>query len=492
MTASAVITLLPFFVLFGGAFVVYGVCRIGKLGNKAEAILTSVTLLITIGVLLLQGIILKGEPAAQQWNAAPLVYAPYQLTTSLIGVFIIAITCMVAIAICIYSGEYLSRDPRYLLYYPLILILIAGLLGMFTVNDLFSLFILAELTTITASGLTAFRFNQSAAVKAGFKYLVMSSLGTLVMLLGVYIIFRETGALNLNELAEVNSTRVSFGGGCFVLGFSIKAGIVPLHAWVPEVYANAPSAVSGLFASVISKSMLFILPGISLNLNISSTELGTYLLVFSGANMLLGAIRMLAQQNLRRLLAFSAITHTGYLMFILSIYFLFEMQTALVAALFAFVSIALLKTIGFLCVGMYEYCFSVKTVNDVKGGNQRMPFTALCFSIALAGLAGIPLLAGFVGKWLTYSAALQSGNPFVLAGLAIFLISTIIALITYMSVLIRQYKFKEKESQKFSRKETSLWMKIPVGVLALGVIILGLMPSFLLESLAAITERIKF
>jgi multicomponent Na+:H+ antiporter subunit D len=492
MTVGAILTLLPFFVLFGGAFVVYGVCRVGKLGNKTEAILTSIVLLSAIAALFLQGSILLGRPSVKQWHTESLVFEEFQLAASLIGVFFIAVTCMVGIFICLYSGEYLSRDPRYLLYYPLVLILIAGLLGMFYVKDLFSLFILAELNTITASGLTAFRFNQAAAVKAGFKYLVMSSLGTLVMLLGIYIIFRETGLLNLSELAVDKSMLVSFGGGCFVLGFSIKAGIVPLHAWVPEVYANAPSAVSGLFAGVISKSMLFILPGICLKLNISSAELGTYLLVFSGANMLVGAIQMLTQQNLRRFLAFSTITHTGYLMFILAIYLLFNMQEALVAALFSFVSIALLKTMGFLCVGMYEYCFAVKTFHDIKGGSQRMSFNAVCFSIALAGLAGFPLLVGFIGKWLIYSASIRSKDPYILIGLAVFLISSNIALISYLSVLVKQYQPYGKKSKPLPKKKAPLWMKIPVGVLAVSAIFLGLMPSFLLDSLVLIAERIMF
>ena len=491
MTLALALNLLPFMILVGGAFLIYLICAFAKLGNKTEAILTSLILVLAIGSLFMQGSILMKGRLTNAWNDVLLVVPEFNLTASLLGVFVVSAACVVGIFICIYSAEYLSQDPRSLLYYPLILLLFAGLLGMFYVRDLFSLFILAELTTITASGLTAFRFDQAAAVKAGYKYLVMSSLGTLVMMLGVYFIYRDTGMLDLDQLAGVQSNFMTIGGACFALGFSIKAGVVPLHAWVPEVYANAPSAVSGLFASVTSKAMLFILPGVSLKLNILAEELGLFLLIFSAANMLVGVLRMLTQQNLRRLLAFSAITHTGYLMFILSIYFIFDLPDALAAALFSFLSIALMKAMAFLCVGVYEYRLQVKTIPMLNGAFQRMPFNAVCFSIAVAGLAGIPLFAGFVGKWLIYSAAVSTRDPLVLAGFAVFLVCSIIALVSYLSALIRQFQPAEEDVQ-VKEEPISLWMKVPVGVLAVSVVVLGILPSAALDGIIQLVERIGF
>ncbi|MEE4194771.1 MAG: complex I subunit 5 family protein [Anaerolineae bacterium] len=491
MTLDLALSLLPFFLFVGGAFLIYLICNFGRLSNKVEAILTSIILLLAIFALFVQGSILMGAAITRPWNQVSLIVPEFNLSASLIGIFVVSAACIVGIFICIYSGEYLSRDPRSLLYYPLILLLFAGLLGMFYVGDLFSLFILAEVTTITASGLTAFRFDQAAAVRAGYQYLVMSSLGTLVMMLGIYFIYRETALLDIAALADIQNSAITIGGACFGLGFCIKAGVAPVHAWVPKVYANAPSAISGLFASVTSKAMLFILPGVVLKLNITPEQIGIFLVAFSIASMLVGVIRMLTQQNLRRLLAFSAITHTGYLMFILGIYFLYGSPEALVAALFTFLSIAMMKAMGFLCVGVYEYILQVKTIQSIKGAFQRMPFTAISFSIALAGLAGIPLFAGFIGKWLIYSAAVSTRAPLVLAGFAVFLLCSILALVSYLSVLIRQFQPAEEQMLEVL-SPLSLWMKLPVGVLGFSVVLLGILPSPVLDVVLRLAGRMYF
>ncbi len=491
MTLDLALSLLPFLLLVGGAFLTYLVCNFARLSNKVEAILTCIILLLSIFALFLQGSILMGAAITRPWNHIALIVPEFNLSASLIGIFVVSAACIVGIVICIYSGEYLSRDPRSLLYYPLILLLFAGLLGMFYVSDLFSLFILAEVTTITASGLTAFRFDQAAAVRAGYQYLVMSSLGTLVMMLGIYFIYRETALLDMAVLAGMHNTAITIGGACFGLGFCIKAGVVPVHAWVPKVYANAPSAVSGLFASVTSKAMLFILPGVVLKLNITSEQMGIFLVCFSIASMLVGVIRMLTQQNLRRLLAFSAITHTGYLMFILGIYFLFGSPQALAAALFTFLSIATMKAMGFLCVGVYEYSFQMKSIPSIKGAFHRTPFIALSFSIALAGLAGIPLFAGFIGKWLIYSAAVSTGAPLVLVGFGVFLLCSILALVSYLTVLIRQFQPAD-EPMADGTVPLSLWMKLPVGLLGVSVLLLGILPSPLLDAVLRLSGRMYF
>jgi len=138
-----------------------------------------------------------------------------------------------------------------------------------------------------------------------------------------------------------NYTRI--GAACFLLGFSLKAGVVPLHTWVPDVYGHAPSAISGLLAGVLSKSMLFVLPVVVLRLGMTRVELGFYLMLFACFNMLIGSVRMLKQNLLRRFLSFSSIAQTGYLMFGLGIGFYYDLDQAFSAGLFLFLASALLS-----------------------------------------------------------------------------------------------------------------------------------------------------
>ncbi len=415
---------LPAATLIGGAFTLYLTSRLLKLSNRVESLLAALVLALALAGLVHQtGQARMPLPFFGTFGENGILFE-----MDMTGVLIGAVGLVIALLTSLYSGEYLNRDPRHHLYYPLLLMLLCGLLGLFFTRDLFNLFLLAELTTIAASALIAFRFHQESAIKAGFKYLIMSSMGTMIMLLGLYFVYRDAGALDLTTLAESASNLTRIGGGCFLLGFSLKAGVVPLHTWVPEVYSNAPSAISAFLAGVLSKSMLFMIPGICLTLGLTHREIGLYLIAFSMLNMLLGTIRSLNQRHLRRFLSFSAIAQTGYIMFSLGVGMLHHSKAAYAAALFQFLAIAATKALAFLAAGIYEYHLDTSDIEALKGVHRELPLAAYGFSLALAGLAGIPLLAGFTGKWLVFSAALAQGGWITWLGLAVFLLSTLIGM----------------------------------------------------------------
>jgi formate hydrogenlyase subunit 3/multisubunit Na+/H+ antiporter MnhD subunit len=358
------------------------------------------------------------------------------------------------------------------------LLTLAGLLGMFTSQNLFNLFLLTELTTITASALVAFRFKETLSIRAGFKYLIMSSLGTMTMMLGIYFVYRSTGDMQLiAPLANTdNFTRI--GAACFLMGFSLKAGVVPLHTWVPDVYGNAPSAISGFLAAILSKSMLFIMPVVCLRLGLTFEELGTYLMVFACFNMLVGSVRMLRQPLLKQFLSFSAIAQTGYLMFGLGMGFYYGIDSAFGVGLFLFFVIAVMKSLAYLAVGTYTYYTSTQDIEQLRGMALKMPLTGLTFSIALAGLAGIPLLAGFTGKWLIFSTALVTGDVFAVVCLIIFMISSVISLGGYLPMIVKQYQPNPEGKMLFDHPvQVSSWMLIPVVILSLLVIGVGIFPN---------------
>ena len=469
---------LPFFILIGGAFTVYLLTRLLGLTNKMEALLSVFVLLVTLVVLILHYLNIPDlivHPEVFYGLADPdgIIYRP-----SAVGGFILIIGVVIGILITLYSAEYLSRDPRYLVYYPLILLTLAGLLGMFTSQNLFNLFLLTELTTITASALVAFRFKDTLSIKAGFKYLIMSSLGTMTMMLGIYFVYRSTGDMQLIAPLAATDNFNRIGAACFLLGFSLKAGVVPLHTWVPDVYGHAPSAISGFLASILSKSMLFIMPVVCLRLGLTYEELGTYLMIFACFNMLVGSVRMLRQHLLRRFLSFSTIAQTGYLMFGLGMGFYYRLDSAFGVGLFLFLVIAVMKCLAFLAAGTYEYYTGWQDIERLRGAALKMPLAGLTLSIALAGLAGIPLLAGFTGKWLIFSTALITADVFAVVCLIIFMFSSVISLGGYLPMIVKQYQ-PDPDIEIFSDQSLigSPWLLIPVGVLSLLVIVIGVFPS---------------
>ena len=445
------VVVIPLAILILGAFLIFVISRIFNLTNQAESLMTVLVLSASFFSLIF---LYRQTPNLIHDTGAffgsdiigGIVYKPNAFSG-----FILIVAVFIGLLITIFSGENLSKDPRYLVFYPLVLLTLSGLTGIFLSNNLFNLFLLTELTTVAASALIAFRFHQEISIKAGFKYLIMSSIGTMMMLLGVYFVYRSTGDMHLFMPLSVPDDYSRIGAACFLLGFSLKAGVVPLHTWVPDVYGHAPSPVSGLLAGVLSKSMLFIMPVICLRLGLTNRELGIYLLVFGCLNMLVGSIRLLRQPLLRRFLSFSSIGQTGYLMFGLGMGFYYYSPRSFSAGLFLFLIIAVMKCSAFLSAGMLEYYFGTQNIDRLRGVGKYAPLPSMYLSIALAGLSGIPLLAGFIGKWMIFSAALGSGDIISILALVTFVVSSVIGLGGYLPMIVKLYQ--PSDDQVFSNRK---------------------------------------
>jgi NADH:ubiquinone oxidoreductase subunit 2 (subunit N) len=197
--------------------------------------------------------------------------------------------------------------------------------------------------------------------------------------------------------------------------------------------------------------------------------------------MLVGAVRMLRQPLLRRFLSFSSIGQTGYLMFGLGMGFYYGLDQAFSAGLFLFLIIAVMKSLAFLCVGIFEYYYDTQDINLLRGASKSLAFPVVCFSIALAGLAGIPLLAGFNGKWMIFSTAVTAGDRLSIVGLVIFLLSSVISLGGYLPMIVKIFDTPSENLKEpvflLSKKRVSNWLLIPVGVLSFLVVIIGVYPT---------------
>lgn len=474
----------PILILICGAFAIYFFARVFTLPNKGVSLLSMSLLLVVVAELV--NLFHQSRPPGFQGSNAINSNGGIVYSFNIVGLFVLIIAVLISIFVFLFAAESLSHDSRHILFYPLQLLTLAGLMGMFFSDDLFNLVLLSELMTVGASALTAFDIRNKESIWAGYKYLIMNSIATMMMLLGVYFVFRGNGLLSLQVIETQPNQFSRIAAACFLVGLSLKAGVVPLHTWIPDVYSKAPSIVSGFLAGVLSKSALFIFPRICIGLGLTRSEVGLFLLVFSLFNMILGSIRSLNQHHLRKFLAFSSITHTGYLMFCLGIGLAYELQAAFLAALFQFLVIAVLKCLAFLSCGVFEYNFDAISTGDLKGAYSYSPVATTCFSISLMGLAGIPLLAGFTGKWLAFTAALAAQDLFAVLCLVVFLVSSLISLGGYLPNLINQY---QKVDQPFSKdpfsnkKPISAWMAAPLFGLAGLVFYLGVFPGAVLSIL---------
>lgn len=480
MTESTVLISLPMALLMGGAFALYLAARLFGARRASLAMLT--TAVFGAALILLAPLVGPSTAAVLDASSLPLPKHGTAQTAFLLiepgGLIIAAIALVLGGCVAFYSGRYMERDPRYATYYPLLLLMVAGMIGMLTAADLFNLYIFLELMSVAAYVLVAFRQRRAEAIEAGFKYLIMGSVGTIVMLLGIALIYRESGTLTFPMAVTDPGPWQRTGIACFVVGLGLKSAIVPLHTWLPDAYGSAPSSISAILAGVISKSTLYMIPKTCLGLGLSPEALGLLLIWVSFLNMTLGNVLALLQTDTKRLLAYSSIAQTGYILFSLGVGLRYGVHEAIQAAIFLLLTHAVMKSLAFLSKGVSNFYLGTSTVTELSGTSAQLPLIAVTFSVALGGLAGIPPLAGFISKWFILGQALRPGTALVYAGLGLFLLNSLVALAYYLPLIARLFSPPDPSGPGTGdRIRISAWMATPLILLAALVIAIGVAPG---------------
>jgi len=460
---------LPMMCLAGGAFGVYLVAHWITSRNKILALGTTFVLALALAAQIWLGVrVARGGAAVGRFavGAVTLQATPDAL-------FIGGIALGLGVCSALYSGCYLTLDQRYPTYYPLFLWLLFGLLGMTLTRDLFNLYLFCELMSIAAYVLVAFRRQTDTAIEAGFKYLMMGSVGTLTMLLGIAWIYRETGSVTLMTPAAAPGPWTRAGLACLWVGLGVKSAFVPLHTWLPDAHGRAPSSVSALLSGIVIQSAFYVLLKVSLALGLPPQEVGLALIVLACLNMTVGNLMALVQGHVKRLLAYSTIAQMGYIMLGIGVGLRHELPAAVQAGFFLLLAHAVMKGLAFLSKGVCHFYCHTTTLAEVRGIVRRLPAAAITLTLALAGLAGIPPLAGFAGKWFLLAEILHAADGITLVGAAIFLLNTLLSLGYYLPLIATLYA----PGPAAAPIPVSPWMQIPLWLLAALVIMLGVYPG---------------
>jgi len=336
-----------------------------------------------------------------------------------------------------------------------------------------------ELMSVAAYVLVAFRRRLDTAIEAGFKYLVMGSIGTVIILMGISFVYRETGTLSLSQIVSTSGIWMRAGIACFLVGMGIKSAIVPLHTWLPDAHGRAPSSISAMLSGIIIQSVFYTLLKVTLGLGFPAHDLGTWLIVLSLFNMTLGNGMALVQAYTKRLLAYSTIAQLGYVMLSVGIGLRYDIPLAIQAGFFLLLAHAVMKGAAFLCKGVCHFYCDATLITDLRGTAMRLPLVAVVFSIALAGLAGVPPLAGFTGKWFVLMGALRSSDALGYVGLAVFLLNSLFALGYYLPLIGTLFAPQASEVAETSKAsiQISPWMAVSITALGVLVLVIGLYPG---------------
>jgi len=511
---------LPLVCLAGGAFTVYLVARLvallsrGRAVGVANPLLAALTALVLAAALGAWGVLVARTPWVAEVTPELATLLPVWGYDRPLGVALRAepgalvisgIALGLGLLVAIYSGRYLALDRRHETYYPLLLLLVAGLMGMVLTGDLFNLYMCCELMSLAGYALVGFRRRSAAAVEAGFKYLIMGSVGTIVMLMGIALLFRSRGHLALPAVAAFPSREPAgpwarLGLACVMVGLAVKTAIVPLHTWLPDAHGRAPSSISAMLSGIVIQSTLYAGLKVSLGLGFPARSLGWVLVWLSMANMMLGNGMALVQQSAKRLLAYSTVAQMGYVMLSIGIGLRWKSQAAIQVGFLLLLAHAVMKGLAFLCKGACTFDAGKRrreldTIDDLRGTFKRQPLVGLAFALALAGLVGIPPLAGFSAKWFLLLQALRTasagtpgtpGPALIYVGIVVFGFNTVTAL-GYLLPLIAAILGPAFTLSNVAvrRVRTAAWMALPVVILALLVIAVGVYPGPWLDWMAA-------
>lgn len=403
--------------------------------------------------------------------------------------FLLAFTVvLLATLVTLFSGPYIGAEKAQDKYFALLLLMVGAIIGLGAANDLFNLWVWFELMAVSTYLLVAFYPQEKGSLEAGVKYLVQSAVGSVFILLAIAITYAYAGTLQLDGIrarfVELNPALIG-AGMLFIVGFGVKAALVPMHTWLPDAHAQAPSGISAMLSGIVIEAGLVAMLRALFALGAETAWWGTLLMGFGAINMFLGNLLALRQQQIKRLLAFSSVAQVGYMLAGIGVGLAYHQPTAIAGGMFHLFTHALMKGLAFLAVGALLYALVISqnrhtplTLDDVRGAARRYPLVCLTLAIALLGLGGLPPMAGFMSKWQILVGGFMSQSS---AGLALMLfagLNSVLSLGYYAPIVNRLYQQSPSEVVEKGGRIPGL-MVLPLIVFGLGILLLGFVPSLM-------------
>ena len=372
----------------------------------------------------------------------------------------------------IFSLKYMDRYTSKPKYYALFLLMVAGMNGVVLTGDFFNLFVFLEIASLASYALVAFGCEHEE-LEASFKYLILSGVASTFILFAIAILYSLTGTLNMADMARAigtmtSSSAVLFSVSLFIMGFGLKAALVPFHPWLPDAHPAAPAPISAMLSGVLIKALgVYALTRVLFNVFGMSPFVSTVLMVLGGLSMVVGGLLAIGQDDLKRLLAYSSISQIGYVVVGLAL----GTPLGVIGGLFHLINHATFKSLLFLSSGAIEYSTETRKLSQMGGLNQRMPVTTTSAAVGFLSISGVPPLNGFWSKLIIVIALVQAGH-YVLAAVAVLV--SFLTILYFMKVQ-RNLFFGDLPAKLSKITEVPALMRISLVVLAIMCLAMGLL-----------------
>jgi len=395
------------------------------------------------------------------------------------SLFMLLVISVVGLGVSLFSIDYMEHYGAKANYYALLLIMIAGMNGLVLATDLFHIYLFLEVAAVASYSLVAFGLGHDE-LEAAFKYLMLSVVASASILFSIAVIFGMTGSLSLPDVARAlrdldAGAVVGISAALFIMGFGLKAALIPFHAWLPDAHPSAPAPISAVLSGLLIKvSGVYAMTRIFLNVFGLTPALSTVLMYLGTVSLVGAAFLALGQKDVKRMLAYSSISQVGYIVLGIGL----GTPLGIAGGLFHLFNHALAKGLLFLTSGSIQQSTGTRNLDEMGGLAKRMPFTAATNLVGALSIAGVPPLNGFWSKLLIIMALIQAGHP-VFALVAV--LTSVLTLWYYL--LIQRKAFFGKLNEKWAAvKEAPFWMTASTVFLALLCVAVGILFSLTIRT----------
>jgi multicomponent Na+:H+ antiporter subunit D len=428
-----------------------------------------------VSVALLRRVLAEGVISYELGGWAPPVGIEYRVDEA--NAFVILIVAAIGAIVVPFARQSVEAEvseDRVALFYSALILCLTGLLGIAVTGDVFNVFVFLEISSLSAYALIALGPDRRA-LTASYQYLIMGSVGATFIVIGIGLMYVMTGTLNMADLAErlpaVSGTRTIPVAFTFLtVGITLKLALFPLHLWLPNAYAYAPSAVTAFIAATATKVAVYLLLRFFFTIfgaafSFDTMQLDRILMPLALVAILSMSLVAVYQRNVKQLLAYSSVAQIGYMVLGIS----FASVLGVSAGILHLFNHALIKGALFMALGCVMYRVGSVRLDRMAGLGRAMPWTMAAFVVGGLSLIGVPLTVGFVSKWYLVQAALEQGNWPVAA---VVLMGSLLAVVYVWKVV--EVAYFGEVSPGAGIREAPLGLLVPTWALVLANLYFGI------------------
>ncbi|MGD9761474.1 MAG: complex I subunit 5 family protein [Candidatus Izemoplasmatales bacterium] len=426
------------------------------------------------------------------------------LRIDMLSYAVLMLSAFIWFFVMIYAHEYMKREKKSTRFFFFLALTYSSVIGAIVSGDLLMMFIFFEIMTITSYMLVIHGQNDQS-YKAGFNYIIMGLIGGFLILTAIILLYFNIGDLRFEsaiEKLEEHGNLKYWIMGLLVFGFGIKAGMAPVHVWLPRAHPVAPTPASALLSGVMIKIGAFgiiraatsyyfpskdTVTGIDDPLWLSASSIGAIIIWTGIITMALGVFMALQQANIKKMLAYHSISQMGYIItgIGVALYLGYEGAMGLTGAMYHIINHALFKSLLFMVAGVIYYHTKELDMYKLGGLWKRLPFTTITFIVAALGISGIPLFNGYISKTILHHGLVEAyelGNHMFFYAELIFIVVSAATVCSFIKMFYYVFIRKTDNDYKtmvfdYSSLDIAMWS------MGLIIILIGLFPNFILKSL---------